>query len=195
MKINKYGIIGHNQFEIVDALKSNPELDIDNIFCTNPESFNESIDKLYLDFNKLPNWNDINTNLSEKDFHDDMQQKWRMPEKYYNFDIESWLLMECKSNEQISRVKLELDLYNKFKLLPLLKYLKYLIDTIRQHNIVLGVGRGSSCASYCLYLIGIHRVDSIKYKLDITEFLRENEPIINMDEIEGEHYGKNSSDC
>jgi DNA polymerase III alpha subunit len=53
-----------------------------------------------------------------------------------------------------------------------LKYLKYLVDTMRKHNIVWGVGRGSSVASYCLYLLGIHRVDSIKYDLDIHEFLK-----------------------
>ena len=35
-----------------------------------------------------------------------------------------------------------------------------------------GVGRGSSVASYILYLIGVHRIDSIKYNLDWKEFLR-----------------------
>jgi DNA polymerase III alpha subunit len=35
-----------------------------------------------------------------------------------------------------------------------------------------GVGRGSSVASYCLYILGVHKVDSIKYELDIHEFLK-----------------------
>jgi DNA polymerase III alpha subunit len=56
--------------------------------------------------------------------------------------------------------------------MDLLKYLKYLVDTMRENKIVWGVGRGSSVASYALYLIGVHKVDSIKYQLDINEFLK-----------------------
>jgi len=54
----------------------------------------------------------------------------------------------------------------------LLIYLKYLVDTLRSQNIVWGVGRGSSVASYCLYLIGVHKVNSMQYNLDIHEFLK-----------------------
>jgi DNA polymerase III alpha subunit len=57
-------------------------------------------------------------------------------------------------------------------MLDLLRYLKYLVDTMRSKNILWGVGRGSSVASYCLYLLGIHKVDSVKYDLDIKEFLK-----------------------
>jgi DNA polymerase III alpha subunit len=55
----------------------------------------------------------------------------------------------------------------------LLFYLKYLVDTMRENKIVWGVGRGSSVASYVLYLIGVHKIDSIKYELDINEFLKQ----------------------
>ena len=57
-------------------------------------------------------------------------------------------------------------------MIEVLKYLKYLVDTMRQHKILWGVGRGSSVASFCLYLLGVHRINSLKYNLDITEFLR-----------------------
>jgi DNA polymerase III alpha subunit len=43
---------------------------------------------------------------------------------------------------------------------------------MRENDIVWGVGRGSSVASYTLYLIGVHKIDSIKYELDINEFLK-----------------------
>jgi DNA polymerase III alpha subunit len=43
---------------------------------------------------------------------------------------------------------------------------------MKENKIVWGVGRGSSVASYVLYLIGVHRIDSIKYDLDIREFLK-----------------------
>jgi DNA polymerase III alpha subunit len=43
---------------------------------------------------------------------------------------------------------------------------------MRSSNIVWGVGRGSSVASYALYLIGIHKIDPIKYNLSINEFFK-----------------------
>jgi DNA polymerase III alpha subunit len=54
----------------------------------------------------------------------------------------------------------------------LLQYLKYLVDTMRKNNIVWGVGRGSSVASFVLFLIGIHRINSLYYQLSIDEFLK-----------------------
>jgi len=53
-----------------------------------------------------------------------------------------------------------------------LHVMKYVVDTLRENQIVWGVGRGSSVASYVLYLIGVHKIDSIKYKLPIEEFFK-----------------------
>ena len=41
-----------------------------------------------------------------------------------------------------------------------------------EHQVIWGVGRGSSVASYVLYKLGVHRVDSMYYDLDPQEFLR-----------------------
>ena len=62
--------------------------------------------------------------------------------------------------------------YGKRDMHNLLRYMIYLVDFMRENNIVWGVGRGSSVASYVLYLIGVHKIDSIQYDLDWTEFLR-----------------------
>ena len=43
---------------------------------------------------------------------------------------------------------------------------------MRDNQVIWGVGRGSSVASYVLYLIGIHKIDSMYYDLPINEFLR-----------------------
>jgi DNA polymerase III alpha subunit len=43
---------------------------------------------------------------------------------------------------------------------------------MREKDIVWGVGRGSSVASYVLYLIGVHKIDSLFFDLDIEDFLR-----------------------
>ena len=66
----------------------------------------------------------------------------------------------------------ELYEFEKRGLNDVLRYVIYLVDTMRKHNIVWGVGRGSSVASYVLYIIGIHRINSIQYELDWQEFLR-----------------------
>lgn len=72
----------------------------------------------------------------------------------------------------MARVWEELDEFKERGMHNLLRYMIYLVDFMRENNIVWGVGRGSSVSSYVLYLIGIHKVDSIKYGLDINEFLR-----------------------
>ena len=67
---------------------------------------------------------------------------------------------------------MELAMYNERGLYPILQVLIYVVDTLRKHNLVWGVGRGSSVASYLLHLSGVHKVDSVKYNLDIKEFLK-----------------------
>lgn len=97
---------------------------------------------------------------------------WSMPSEYYHIDIHGYLEDKCETSEQVSRVRYELALYDERGLTIVLKFLRYLVDVCDNNDIVLGVGRGSSVASYCLYLLGIHRVDSLKYDLDIKEFLK-----------------------
>ena len=99
------------------------------------------------------------------------QKQWFMPEEYKNMDIEGFIIHMCPK-ENYQRVIEELGLFKQYDMMNLLRYLKYLVDTMRSNNIVWGVGRGSSVASYVLFLIGIHKIDSIKYKLDIHEFLK-----------------------
>jgi DNA polymerase III alpha subunit len=78
----------------------------------------------------------------------------------------------CSTKEQTDRVSEELEAFIQHNMLDLLYVLKYIVDTLRANNVVWGVGRGSSVASYVLYLIGVHRIDSLKYNLDWHEFLR-----------------------
>ena len=96
---------------------------------------------------------------------------WFIPESYKNIDIEKWLIDRCPE-PNLPRLQEELTLFQKHNMIIVLKAMKYLVDTFRENNIVWGVGRGSSVASYALYLIGIHKVDSVKYELPITEFFK-----------------------
>lgn len=96
---------------------------------------------------------------------------WFIPEEYKNMDIEEYLIEQCP-RENLQRLALELDLFKKNDMIMVLKAMKFLVDTMRSNNVVWGVGRGSSVASYALYLIGIHKIDPIKYNLPITEFFK-----------------------
>lgn len=100
------------------------------------------------------------------------QQQWFMPDNYKNLDIAEHVLGLCGTQEQLQRVGQELLMFQERGLFDLLRYLKYLVDVMRDNSIIWGVGRGSSVASYVLFLLGVHRIDSLYYDLDPAEFLR-----------------------
>jgi DNA polymerase III alpha subunit len=98
---------------------------------------------------------------------------WNMPDEYHKLDINKYIADNYSlTKEQWVRVQLELTEFEQRNLTDLLKFLVYFITTVRTNNIVYGVGRGSSIASYVLYLLKVHRIDSFKYNLDIKEFLK-----------------------
>jgi DNA polymerase III alpha subunit len=105
-------------------------------------------------------------------FHASMQSKWNMPAEYKEFDIVEHVVSLCTTECELIRVKDELIMFLDRGFESLLKFLKFFVDECKKRNIVLGVGRGSSVSSYVLYLLGVHRVNSIEYGLDINEFLR-----------------------
>jgi DNA polymerase III alpha subunit len=87
-------------------------------------------------------------------------------------DILDWVSQQCLTPETQARVAEELRLFAKHDMIPVLKTMKYIVDTLRANNIVWGVGRGSSVASYVLHVIGVHKIDSIKYNIPIEEFFK-----------------------
>jgi DNA polymerase III alpha subunit len=113
-----------------------------------------------------------NDNISVPEFHEAQQSMWHMPEEYKTLDIAQHVLNLCKTEEELQRCGTELLLYQERGLFDLLRYLKYLVDVMKQNQVIWGVGRGSSVASYVLYLLGVHRINSMYYNLDIAEFLR-----------------------
>tara|TARA_B100001057_G_C22816586_1_gene937677 strand:+ start:1103 stop:1576 length:474 start_codon:yes stop_codon:yes gene_type:complete len=113
---------------------------------------------------------DISLSVDEYDMMN--QRNWLMPEEYKRMDIAQHVIDLCKTTSEIQRAGEELLMFQERNLFNLLKYLKYLVDTMRDNKIIWGVGRGSSVASYVLYLLGVHRIDSMYYDLDPGEFLR-----------------------
>ena len=76
------------------------------------------------------------------------------------------------SEQEKIRVKEEYNLFDKKKFVKVLQFLIYFVDTLRANNVVWGVGRGSSVSSFCLFLIGVHKINPMLYNLDYKEFLR-----------------------
>jgi DNA polymerase III alpha subunit len=170
---DEYGSVGYTENEIVESLRINPSLDFKNLFIIDGEKYQHAQSETFLDVPEIKLWEQRSYDLSSDKYHKELQKIWLMPDEYKNLDIEKWLYQQCNTQLQIDRVMDEVSLYIKFELLDLLKYLKYLRETASKNNIVWGVGRGSSCASYCLFLLGIHKVDSLKYNLNVRDFLRE----------------------
>lgn len=101
-----------------------------------------------------------------------LQSVWFMPDEYSNMDILEHLISKCNTDQEMLRVAEEYLEYERRGYITLLKFLKYLVDFMNENKILWGVGRGSSVSSYILYLIGIHKIDSIKYDLEFSEFMR-----------------------
>ncbi len=110
--------------------------------------------------------------MTVEQFDNQMQSNWLMPEQYKTMDIAQYILNQCQGEAELQRAGEELLLFQERDMFVLLRYLKYLVDTMRENNIVWGVGRGSSVASFVLFLLGIHRINSLYYDLSIDEFLK-----------------------
>ena len=170
MKYDQYGQAHITTEDATDLLYQRPDLDLSNIKFDNPDQFNAAIKVLYSDIEELQQYQQFDFDLEQFDQRN--QSVWRMPEEYRKLDIARWLLDECETDPELQRVADELMLFQERDLFDLLRWLKYFVDTMRANKVVWGVGRGSSVASYVLYLIGVHKINSMYYDLDISEFLK-----------------------
>ena len=171
MKYDQYGQAYTTSDELCDLLYKNPQLDISRFQVEDSIEYNRSVAELHAELDLLYNYqNEYGITVDE--FVRVLQSNWHMPKEYKELDIAEYVLSLCREDYELQRVGEELLLYQERDLFDLLRYLKYLVDTLRKNNIVWGVGRGSSVASYVLFLIGVHKIDSLFYSLDIEEFLK-----------------------
>ncbi len=109
---------------------------------------------------------------------------WNIPDKYLVMNVVEYILQKFYALARIEkltvdeigvrldRVEEELTLFIDFNLLSVLLLMVYIIDTLKEKNVVWGVGRGSSVSSYVLYILEVHDIDSVKFELDIGDFLK-----------------------
>lgn len=168
-KINDHGDVLFTEQDAIELLYTDPNFDITKLFFEDTVKYNSSVKALGLDLpviNKAPERGNL------QDFDTTNINNWHMPSEYYEINVLQWLLDKCQNDEEKERVQLEYDLFEKKKFIRVLQFLIYFVDTLRANNIVWGVGRGSSVASFCLFLIGIHKINPMLYNLDYKEFLR-----------------------
>jgi DNA polymerase III alpha subunit len=168
MRTDKYGQQIFTEDDICRLYLLDPGRTISHILTDNTISISD-----ILELENKPNIEKyIESNLSINEFDTKNQSQWLMPESYKQLDIAKYVLDLCQSNDELQRVGQELLMYQERDMFDMLRYLKYLVDTMRQNNIVWGVGRGSSVASFVLFLLGVHRINSLYYDLSIDEFLK-----------------------
>jgi len=168
MNNDVYGNPIYSERDLLDAFMRDPDLTIKKCFVNSNVSFHPN-----LELQNPPQLTEyIDPKLELSEFDTLCQNIWLMPEEYKSLDIAKFVLEQCQGEEELQRAGKELIMFQERELFPLLQYMKYLVDTMRNNNIVWGVGRGSSVASFVLFLIGIHRINSLYFDLDISEFLK-----------------------
>ena len=171
MNKNNYGQPVYNEQDLFDLYMTNPTIKlkhaviVDEVVPFDPALELENVPNLVKELTE-------NINVSVEDFDQILRSQWFMPDEYKTFDIAKFVLDQCTHEEELQRAGKELLMYEKRGLFTLLQYMKYLVDLMRENNIVWGVGRGSSVSSFVLFLIGIHRINSLHYDLNIEEFLK-----------------------
>jgi DNA polymerase III alpha subunit len=168
MITDNFGNIIYQENDILELLYQNKSEFLDQILVQDSTEILKFEKNANVRLKKLDN---VLNQLSINEFDQICQQDWFLPDSYKNMDIEEFLVNVCPK-ENYQRLADELQEFKTRNMLPLLRVLKYLVDTFRENQVVWGVGRGSSVASYALFLIGIHKIDSVKYNLDWREFLR-----------------------
>ena len=175
MKTDELGIPRFSNKDLVNLIYSGHADKMHVVLCEKEietEKFNKALEDIGLD---PLNWY-IPLNVDKTNFDNVCQGHWFMPDEYKELNVWKYLVKKCDERgewpQNISRITAEYREFESRKMVHLLQYMIYLVDFMRENDIVWGVGRGSSVASYVLYLIGVHRINSVQYDLDWREFLR-----------------------
>mgnify|MGYP000515622034 CR=1 FL=1 len=174
MKTDELGIPRFSNRDLVNMIYSGHVDKCHVVLCEehdDVDKFNTAMEEQGLD--KLQKY--IPIDVDQKTFDGVCQGEWFMPDEYKDINVYEYVLGKaetpCPQHVQ-DRIWEELDAFKERGMKDLLRYMIYLVDYMREHDIVWGVGRGSSVASFILYLLGAHKIHSIAWDLDPTEFLR-----------------------
>lgn len=179
MIVNEYGQVTFDTNEIINKLYTQEWQTV--------TGFVESLDEIAKwnqncqQFELVPVESQQTPQQDPQSYHSELSYQWKMPIEFLKFDpmvFFSQELVNRSLNQQeyldylVGEIKTWDNIMTHESAVNLWKFLHYLIKTCEIKDIVTGVGRGSSVSSLVLYLLGVHHVDPVKYKLDYKEFLR-----------------------
>jgi DNA polymerase III alpha subunit len=165
---DNYGRQIYTEQDLCELYLTDPDIKLKNVLVVEPITFDPA-----LEIENIPEL--VQYTLSDQtiqEFDSEYVSNWYMPEEYKQFDIAKYVLEQCTCEEELQRAGKELLLFQERDMFTLLQYLKFLVDLMRSHNIVWGVGRGSSVSSFVLFLLDVHRINSLEFDLPIEEFLK-----------------------
>lgn len=169
MKINEYYEAVYDTSEVIDFLLCGYEPN--KVICTDSKEVKQTGDIGFDNFEICDPTNGVSIN----EYHKNKTSTWLIPDEYKSINVYEIVYNRCVTEEEIQRVEQEIVLYEKYELHDMLRCIFWLVNTMDENNIIRGVGRGSSVSSYILYLMNVHMVDSLKYDLDIKEFLKDGD--------------------
>lgn len=167
---NDWGDCVYDEQSIIEHLYQNPTADITQFYIEDTQQYLTALTELGIDLPMIKG--EPQHDETPEEFDSRSQSQWHMPANYSELDVLKYLLDRCQTDQERERVKTEYELFQKKNFTKVLQFLIYFVDTLRANNVVWGVGRGSSVASFCLFLIGVHKINPLLYNLDHREFLR-----------------------
>ena len=170
VRINDHGDCIYSESDLIELIYQNPDLDISKLYVEDTDQYHKALKTLGVDLPVIsPEPKD---HIGVKEFDQINISRWNMPVEYEKINMRQWLLDKCGNDIEKQRVEDEMKLFESKGFVKVLQFLIYFVDTLRANDVVWGVGRGSSVSSFCLFLIGVHKINPLEYDLDYREFLR-----------------------
>ena len=176
MTVDEYGQVYLATSEIINKIYSDPLFDSTSAFIDDHLELRKH-SQFHKHFEIKSQPEATKPDMDPIDYHKLLSEDWHMPADYKSLDIQNYCyerLQKLNLSDEIYIKTLEEELaeFKKRNMTNVLKFMIYLMQVIKEKDIVTGAGRGSSVSSLVLFLIGVHYIDPIKYSLSYKEFLR-----------------------
>ena len=120
-------------------------------------------------------WED--TGAGTETWPDPSTFEWTIPKKFLELNITELCITALEekglgTDEYVERLSWELIQMEEKDMHQFVRCLLYVTTQFKEKGVLWGVGRGSSCASLIMYLLGINKVDPVKYGIPAEEFFK-----------------------
>lgn len=169
--IDDYGRVVLSTDDVIEAMLCGN--DVSGVFLNPPDDLEQYRASSLEYATEITEFKEYTTyNISSEEHLSRRSDEWLIPKKYRNIDVVEYLSSKCTTQKEKERLLEELNEFLIRDQSILIHLMIYLVDVMRENNVVWGVGRGSSVACFVLYLIGINKVNPLEYDIDIKEFFK-----------------------